>query len=132
MTSLSDKPTLVGERVTLRPFTVADTEAMLEIISDPDVQRFTGSVISSTQPALRIGIWPDTRPDPSACGATPRAPTMPHSRSTMNQLRGCAAPLTQHCGRALVAPDSWIPLRKPRQTSCAMILAPTSSLPTIS
>lgn len=49
MTSLSDKPTLVGERVTLRPFTVADTEAMLEIISDPDVQRFTGSVISSTQ-----------------------------------------------------------------------------------
>lgn len=38
------KPTLRGQRVTLRPLTGADTEAMAQILSDPQVRLLTGSV----------------------------------------------------------------------------------------
>ncbi|MGO4102749.1 GNAT family N-acetyltransferase [Leifsonia sp. YAF41] len=40
----SIKPTLVGSRVTLRPFEPADLAAMARILADPDVRRLTGSV----------------------------------------------------------------------------------------
>lgn len=48
--ALADKPTLVGELVTLRPFSVDDTEVMLEVMSDPEVIRLTGSADSSSAP----------------------------------------------------------------------------------
>ena len=40
----SEKPTLVGESVVLRPFSEADLDAMGHVLSDPDVLRLTGSV----------------------------------------------------------------------------------------
>jgi RimJ/RimL family protein N-acetyltransferase len=47
-TPFADKPTLVGERVLLRPFAGSDLAAMAEAIADPEVGRLTGSVNSST------------------------------------------------------------------------------------
>ena len=44
-----DKPTIVGERVVLRPFTGADVEAMGAVLADPDVLRLTGSVHSAVE-----------------------------------------------------------------------------------
>lgn len=38
------KPTLVGERVTLRPFVPEDLPGMAAAVADPDVRRLTGSV----------------------------------------------------------------------------------------
>jgi RimJ/RimL family protein N-acetyltransferase len=43
----ADKPTLIGQRVLLRPFVVDDVAAMAEAIADPEVGRLTGSVNSS-------------------------------------------------------------------------------------
>ena len=43
------KPTLTGELVELRPFTVADAEAMQRILADPEVLRLTGSTHSSAE-----------------------------------------------------------------------------------
>ena len=40
----ADEPTIVGERVVLRPFTTADVEAMGPVLADLDVLRLTGSV----------------------------------------------------------------------------------------
>jgi RimJ/RimL family protein N-acetyltransferase len=40
----SVKPTLVGEKVTLRPFADADEPGMLAALSDPEVLQLTGSV----------------------------------------------------------------------------------------
>jgi RimJ/RimL family protein N-acetyltransferase len=45
----SDKPTITGERVLLRPFTAADIEAMGPILADPEVLRLTGSVHSTAE-----------------------------------------------------------------------------------
>jgi len=47
LTAWSVKPTLTGSLVVLRPFTVADIEAMGTILADPDVLRLTGSVHTS-------------------------------------------------------------------------------------
>lgn len=62
------KPTLHGDRVTLRPFTAADAEAMGIILADPDVLRLTGSVTSSAEieqasplPDERTRDWYATR-----------------------------------------------------------------------
>ncbi|MFJ8231306.1 GNAT family N-acetyltransferase [Streptomyces sp. NPDC094448] len=43
LTGFSLKPTLHGEKVTLRPFTEADVPVMTAILDDPEVLRFTGS-----------------------------------------------------------------------------------------
>lgn len=43
----SVKPTLVGERVVLRPFTPADIDAMGPVLADPEVIRLTGSAHST-------------------------------------------------------------------------------------
>ncbi|PBC63685.1 GNAT family N-acetyltransferase [Streptomyces sp. Tue6028] len=39
--NFSVKPVLTGEKTVLRPFTADDAEAILEILDDPDVIRFT-------------------------------------------------------------------------------------------
>jgi RimJ/RimL family protein N-acetyltransferase len=63
----SPKPTLTGERVVLRPFMADDAEAMLEILADPEVQRLTGSINSSSDPAdldlAELQAWYGSRND---------------------------------------------------------------------
>ena len=49
MTSFAAKPTLVGDRVLLRPLVGADAEAMARILSDPQVQLLTGSVETTAE-----------------------------------------------------------------------------------
>lgn len=66
VTPFTDKPTLVGDRVLLRPFTVDDAEAMATILTDPDVQRLTGSVTRSedlgeSMPLDRLRDWYGSR-----------------------------------------------------------------------
>jgi RimJ/RimL family protein N-acetyltransferase len=48
-TDFSTKPTLVGERVVLRPFTAADIDAMAAVLADPEVNRLTGSVHTTAE-----------------------------------------------------------------------------------
>lgn len=43
------KPTLVGERVVLRPFRPDDIEAMGAVLADPEVLRLTGSVTTTAE-----------------------------------------------------------------------------------
>ncbi len=64
------KPTLVGERATLRPFREEDLEPMAEALADPDVLRLTGSVHSTAaaesadpNPDDRTREWYATRND---------------------------------------------------------------------
>ncbi|WP_435897261.1 GNAT family N-acetyltransferase [Streptomyces tsukubensis] len=49
-TGFSLKPTLHGEKVTLRPFTEADVPVMAAILDDPEVLRFTGSADDASGP----------------------------------------------------------------------------------
>jgi len=51
MPDFSAKPTLRGERVTLRPVTGADAATLRRLMTDPEVSRLTGSVHSSTEDA---------------------------------------------------------------------------------
>lgn len=69
-TVFSVKPTLVGERAVLRPFTPADIDAMGPVLADPDVIRLTGSAHSSAEVAgarpvhdERTRRWYETRAD---------------------------------------------------------------------
>lgn len=64
------KPTLLGQRVVLRPFEPADIDAMGPILADPEVLRLTGSVTTSREieeasPQLsdRVREWYQTRAD---------------------------------------------------------------------
>jgi RimJ/RimL family protein N-acetyltransferase len=68
------KPSLYGERATLRPFQPPDIAAMADILQDPDVLRLTGSVHSTAEAGAgaRDGAgqldpetrrWYDTRAD---------------------------------------------------------------------
>lgn len=41
--SLTEKPRLVGDRVELRPGTVADAPGLVELLHDPEVRRLTGT-----------------------------------------------------------------------------------------
>lgn len=43
------KPTLHGEKVTLRPFLPDDWEKMLPILAEPEVNRLTGSAVSDEE-----------------------------------------------------------------------------------
>ena len=45
----STKPTLVGRKTILHPFTAADVARMAEILADPEVLRLTGSVRSTVR-----------------------------------------------------------------------------------
>ncbi|MCA0293726.1 MAG: GNAT family N-acetyltransferase [Actinobacteria bacterium] len=51
MPDFSAKPTLRGERVTLRPVTGADAATLQHLMTDPEVGRLTGSVHSSSADA---------------------------------------------------------------------------------
>lgn len=51
------KPTLIGDRVRLRPFTAQDAAAMAVVLDDAELLRLTGSVDSSAQAAR--GFVPD-------------------------------------------------------------------------
>ncbi len=69
-TDLSVKPTLVGERVVLRPFTPADIDAMAVVLADPEVNRLTGSVHTTAEATGRPPVhddatrrWYETRAD---------------------------------------------------------------------
>lgn len=63
----STKPTLRGQRVTLRPLRAQDVEVMAQILSDPQVRLLTGSVESSEDAAQpqpvddRLVQWYATR-----------------------------------------------------------------------
>ena len=59
MTSFADKPTLVGQRVVLRPMVAADADSMWRDLDDPDGMRFTGSHASFTRE--QIERWTATR-----------------------------------------------------------------------
>ncbi len=41
--AFAGKPTLVGDRVVLRPFRPDDVDAMGSVLADPEVLRLTGS-----------------------------------------------------------------------------------------
>ena len=66
---LATKPTINGHLVTLRPFRDGDTEVMVEVLSDPEVRRLTGSVESTAQAQRpqplddRLRDWYATRND---------------------------------------------------------------------
>jgi RimJ/RimL family protein N-acetyltransferase len=47
-TPWATKPTLYGERVTLRPYIDTDLPHLVRTVANPDVQRLTGSVYTST------------------------------------------------------------------------------------
>ncbi|USQ81185.1 GNAT family N-acetyltransferase [Ornithinimicrobium faecis] len=47
--TFSDKPTLTGDLVTLRPVEPEDVQVMVGILTDPDLLRFTGSVHSTAE-----------------------------------------------------------------------------------
>ena len=64
------KPTLDGEKVTLRPFAAADVEVMSEMFTDPEVLKLTGSATTSSaidgarpSPDDRTRQWYATRAD---------------------------------------------------------------------
>lgn len=48
-TIFSDKPTLEGSKVVLRPFCEKDITAMLDILTDPELRMLTGSVVSTEE-----------------------------------------------------------------------------------
>jgi RimJ/RimL family protein N-acetyltransferase len=60
-TPFATKPTLVGERATLRPFRADDVDALAEAIADPDVRRLTGSVHHPAFTVARLREWYATR-----------------------------------------------------------------------
>ncbi|UBU11798.1 GNAT family N-acetyltransferase [Nonomuraea gerenzanensis] len=57
----AEKPTLKGERVTLCPVGTEHVEGLLELVSDPDVRRLTGSHAGFEKEQLRM--WYATRGD---------------------------------------------------------------------
>jgi RimJ/RimL family protein N-acetyltransferase len=66
--ALAEKPTLVGDRVLLRPVTAEDTDALLAAMEDPEVRRLTGSHPRpyDTDPVTRrraVEAWYGTRQD---------------------------------------------------------------------
>ena len=58
-TAFSVKPTLVGDRTVLRPFTPADIDAMGPVLADPEVNRLTGSVHTTAEATGRSAAHDD-------------------------------------------------------------------------
>lgn len=111
-TPLATKPTLVGERAVLRPFTPADIDAMGPVLADPDVLRLTGSVRTSAEaygasPELdeRTRDWYRTRADQTDrldLALVDRATDRCVGEVVLNDWE----PEDQRCGfRMLVGPD---------------------------
>lgn len=61
MINLINKPTLTGNKVTLRPFTADDVDCIVECIEDPEVIKLTGSQTKFTKEVLVN--WYSTRND---------------------------------------------------------------------
>jgi RimJ/RimL family protein N-acetyltransferase len=59
MLDFSAKPTLVGDRATLRPVRTADVPGLLDLVTDPEGRRLTGTQAAVSEPALRT--WYATR-----------------------------------------------------------------------
>ncbi len=59
MTSFADKPTLVGQRVLLRPLVAADADHLWHDLHDPEANRLTGTHATFTRE--RIDEWCATR-----------------------------------------------------------------------
>ena len=59
MINLKYKPTLIGNKVILRPFKPSDTEDMIECLKDYEVLKFTGSVDDFDRDSLEK--WYSTR-----------------------------------------------------------------------
>ncbi|MFJ8791323.1 GNAT family N-acetyltransferase [Streptomyces sp. NPDC102462] len=57
------KPTLRGQRVLLRPVTVADVPALMPMFRDAEVSRLTGSHGDGEPDEAQIRTWYDTRRD---------------------------------------------------------------------
>ncbi|HWL45858.1 MAG TPA: GNAT family protein [Ilumatobacter sp.] len=57
----SEKPTIVGERVVLRPIVAADADAMWADLDDPEGARLTGTHATFTRAAIER--WAATRAD---------------------------------------------------------------------
>lgn len=62
MIDFSYKPTIHGEKVTLRPFQAEDVPVMLGIVKDPEVVQLTGS--SSDLDERLVKQWYETRNEP--------------------------------------------------------------------
>ncbi|GAA1431605.1 GNAT family protein [Microlunatus lacustris] len=108
----AQKPTLVGERVLLRPFTPVDIDAMGPVLADPEVLRLTGSVHSTAEvdaavPVLdeRTRTWYETReaqPDRLDLALVDQATGRCVGEVVLNDW----SPEDQTCGfRILVGPD---------------------------
>lgn len=52
----STKPTIIGDKSMIRPFTAADIEAMGPILADPEVLRLTGSVHTTADAESRSSV----------------------------------------------------------------------------
>jgi RimJ/RimL family protein N-acetyltransferase len=59
MHDFANKPTLVGSRVRLRPVSIQDVPGLLDVVSDPEGRRLTGTHADVAEPALRA--WYGTR-----------------------------------------------------------------------
>jgi len=54
--SFVDKPTIIGNRVRLRPLTVADTDVVMETLADVEAMRLTGTHREFTEAAVRATL----------------------------------------------------------------------------
>lgn len=59
MINFKVKPTLIGEKILLRPFQIEDIPAMEECLTDPEVLKFTGSSANFTKDS--INQWYSSR-----------------------------------------------------------------------
>lgn len=62
-TDFSHKPTLIGDKVILRPFTEGDSDAMAEVIADPEAARLTGSANRPPHTREQLRAWYGSRGD---------------------------------------------------------------------
>jgi len=106
------KPTLVGDRVLLRPFTPSDVDAMGPVLADPDVLRLTGSAHSTAEVEAAVPVldeatraWYATReaqPDRLDLALVDRAADRCVGEVVLNDW----SPADQSCGfRILVGPE---------------------------
>ncbi len=51
---MNHKPTLIGNKVIIRPFTINDITPMLDILNDPEIIKLTGSADSTEQTLIPL------------------------------------------------------------------------------
>lgn len=52
--TMNHKPTLIGNKVIIRPFTINDITPMLDILNDPEIIKLTGSADSTEQTLIPL------------------------------------------------------------------------------